>query len=93
MPARDLKATRYSEAYRKRLDKGWEDFVEWLAAKNELVGAKTFGKKPPLACTLLSKYVQHLYEKDPAKSVAAARHTLLAAQKRFESLKGNLGSG
>jgi hypothetical protein len=91
MPARDLKATRYSAAYRKRLDKGWEDFVEWLAKSNELVGARTFEKNPPLACNLLSKYVQHLYEKDPAKSTADARHTLLAAQKRFESLKGKLG--
>ena len=87
---RDLKQTRYSPEYQRRLVKAWLSFGAFWNEK--VVGTKfsMAGKRPLLLVHYLCAFLQHLYEKEPVKNLVMGRHAILAVGKKWPHDRSSL---
>jgi hypothetical protein len=91
MGARNLKTTRYSPQYRRRLLEALLVFLAWLHEQQPKMSLTKLGAKPLAACRAIELFLQDLYEKNSKHNLTVGRHALLSLEKRLRHLRGHLG--
>jgi hypothetical protein len=86
---RDLRSTRLSPAYTKRLAAAWSLFVAFYQARAPLP-LESLRKDSVAAVKWMCLFLQSLYETDRLTKQAVGRHALLSMEKEMKELKGTL---
>ena len=84
-PHRDLRV-RGDPTYRARLDRGWEEIVEW-ASRTRQVALEGLRRRPRALDDLCAEFVQFMY--NSRRSRGDTTHSLLAVQRELRA-KGKL---